>query len=159
MSENKRRHGKSAAMLAFAASLLAANAVSVMAAAEETSGSDVVQNPNLVSAEHTGSLPAYNKITDNVYSATRKSFEVKAFYDVLNKVKDFGVYANTANSSGHFEGNSCVGRINTVEQRYNACSQTMLNGKFTTYFETAPSDETIKFSNLPDGTKFELVLG
>ena len=55
MSENKRRPGKKpVAFLAFAAALLASNAVSVMAAAEETSGSDFVQNPDLTDVKFTG---------------------------------------------------------------------------------------------------------
>ena len=68
MSENKRKTGKkTTAFLALAAALLASNAVSVMAAAEETSGSDFVQNPDLTDVKYTGGTPAYTKINDNVF--------------------------------------------------------------------------------------------
>ena len=68
MSENKRKPGKkTTAFLALAAALLASNAVSVMAAAEETSGSDFVQNPDLTDVKYTGGTPAFTKINDNVF--------------------------------------------------------------------------------------------
>ena len=74
MSENKRKTGKkTTAFLALAAALLASNAVSVMAAAEETSGSDFVQNPDLTDVKYTGGTPAYTKINDNVFVATHST--------------------------------------------------------------------------------------
>ena len=94
MSENKRKPGKkTTAFLALAAALLASNAVSVMAAAEETSGSDFVQNPDLTDVKYTGGTPAYTKINDNVFVATRQAKALKEYYDALNEVKDFGLYA------------------------------------------------------------------
>ena len=89
MSENKRKPGKkTTAFLALAAALLASNAVSVMAAAEETSGSDFVQNPDLTDVKYTGGTPAYSKINDNVFVATRQAKALKEYYDALNEVKD-----------------------------------------------------------------------
>ena len=99
MSENKRKPGKkTTAFLALAAALLASNAVSVMAAAEETSGSDFVQNPDLTDVKYTGGTPAYTKINDNVFVATRQAKALKEYYDALNEVKDFGLYARTTTS-------------------------------------------------------------
>ncbi|MGN1108319.1 MAG: hypothetical protein ACI4RK_02955, partial [Oscillospiraceae bacterium] len=162
MSENKRRFTKkSAAMFAFAATLLAANAVSVVAAAEGTSGSDFVQNPELTDAKYTGSGSAYNKITDNVFTATNKSQAVADYYKALNDIKDFGLYAKTV-SSNHLEANSAVGKINSVEQNYTnvVAYGSNMGGNFVTYFDSAPTQgTTIKFANLASDTKFELVLG
>ena len=73
MGENKRRFGKgTTAIFAFAATLLAAGAVSVTAAAEDA-GSDYVQDPELEDVQNTGTAPDYNKLADNVYSATGRS--------------------------------------------------------------------------------------
>ena len=118
MSENKRRSGKKTAFLAFAAALLASNAASVMAAAEETSGSDFVQNPDLTDVKYTGGTPAYTKINDNVFVATRQAKALKAYYDALNEVKDFGLYARTA-TINHIEGNACFGTTGSINQDYN----------------------------------------
>ena len=163
MSENKRKTGKkTTAFLALAAALLASNAVSVMAAAEETSGSDFVQNPDLTDVKYTGGTPAYTKINDNVFVATRQAKALKEYYDALNEVKDFGLYARTA-SINHIEGNACFGSTGAVNQDYNRVHsmQTIKSGRYVVYLDSAEDlgDAVLKMSNLPSGTKYELVLG
>lgn len=163
MSENKRKPGKkTTAFLALAAALLASNAVSVMAAAEETSGSDFVQNPDLTDVKYTGGTPAYTKINDNVFVATRQAKALKEYYDALNEVKDFGLYARTA-SINHIEGNACFGSTGSINQDYNRVHsmQTIKSGRYVVYLDSAEDlgDAVLKMSNLPSGTKYELVLG
>ena len=72
MSEKKRRWSKkSAAVVAFAASLLASNAASVLSAAEETPG-DLGGN-TMFDSEHTGDDVVYKALAENVYKLLRGS--------------------------------------------------------------------------------------
>ena len=110
MSDKKRKWGKkSAAVLAFAASLLASNAVSVMAAADETPN-DLNGNPQNVEKQ-TGSNPKYEALSENVFTASNKQAAISNFYKSLNDVRDFGLYAKKV-TSNHLECNAAVGSIN-----------------------------------------------
>ena len=159
MSEKKRIWGKkSAAVIAFAASLLATNTASVLAAGEETPG-DLGEH-TLTDLDHTGSDVVYFELAENVYRVDSKSQAVNNFYGVMNTVNDFGLYAKST-TTNHLECNAAVESINEFNLQYCNIVRTgsIGTGRYTVYLGAAPTNTNrLDMASIPADADVEVVL-
>ena len=159
MSEKKRRWSKkSAAVVAFAASLLASNAASVLSAAEETPG-DLGGN-TMFDSEHTGDDVVYKALAENVYKLQNRSEKVEDYYSLLNKVNDFGLFAVTT-TTNHLECNAAVESINEFNLQYTNIVRhnSIGTGKYIVYLGAAPtSAQRLDMASIPADAEVEVVL-
>ena len=159
MSEKKRRWSKkSAAVVAFAASLLASNAASVLSAAEETPG-DLGGN-TMLDSEHTGDDVVYRALAENVYKLQNRSEKVEDYYSLLNKVNDFGLFAVTT-TTNHLECNAAVESINEFNLQYTNIVRhnSIGTGKYIVYLGAAPtSTQRLDMASIPADAEVEVVL-
>ena len=159
MSEKKRRWSKkSAAVVAFAASLLASNAASVLSAAEETPG-DLGGN-TMFDSEHTGDDVVYKALAENVYKLQNRSEKVEDYYSLLNKVNDFGLFA-ISTTTNHLECNAAVESINEFNLQYTNIVRhnSIGTGKYIVYLGAAPtSTQRLDMASIPADAEVEVVL-